>query len=147
MTTIAVRNGMMACDSMEVVESEAGGSRAFYYCRKIYKIDGELIGMSGDSDGGLLWFDWYMDGCRDKDFRTQMQEYDFDVLILHKGGRIETSGTSGAITEQHDPFYAIGSGSKCALAAMHMGAAADRAVGIASLVDTYTGGETQVFTI
>jgi len=135
----------MACDSQVGVSSDGGGDRAYYHCDKIYPIQGELIGGSGETAGISLWFEWYMDGCRDKKLRKRMWEVDFDIVILHKDGRIEASDCSGNIEETHEPFYAIGSGTKCALAAMHCGKSAEEAVEIAKLIDPHTGGKVQVF--
>lgn len=141
MTTIAVKTGVMACDSMLVISSEAGGDRAYYNTRKVYPIEGEFIGVAGDSAGADLWIDWYMDGCSGKSLFKAMQEYDFDIVILHKSGLVQASDQSGVITTLDEPFYAIGSGTKCALAAMHMGATAVEAVEIAAKIDPHTGGK------
>jgi len=145
MTTIAVRNGIMACDSMVGVSSDGGGDRAYFHSEKVYPIEGELIGGSGETAGILIWIEWYMDGCEDKKLRKRMWEVDFDIVLLHSDGRIQTSDACGNIEDCHEPFYAIGSGTKCALAAMHMGATAAEAVEIAKKIDPHTGGKVQVF--
>jgi len=46
----------------------------------------------------------------------------------------------GAYTEDVSTFCAWGSGMPCALAALHMGASAAKAVSVAAVVDTSTGG-------
>ena len=135
----------MACDSMVVVSSDAGGERAYYHCKKVYPIEGEFIGCSGESGGSLLWFEWYMDGCDNETLRTQMAEEDFDIVILHSDGKIQCSDGAGIIEDIHEPFYAIGSGTKCALAAMHCGKSATEAVEIAMKIDPHTGGKVQVY--
>ncbi len=145
MTTIAVRDGIMACDSMVGVSSEGGGDRAYYHSEKIYPIEGELIGGSGETAGILMWFEWYMDGCRDKKLRKRMWETDFDIVILHEDGTIQASDASGNFEPVNEPFYAIGSGTKCALAAMHCGETAEGAVEVSKLIDPHTGGDVQVF--
>ena len=147
MTTIAVRDGKMACDSMVGISSDGGGDRAYYHCEKVFDITGELIGGAGETAGISLWYEWYMGGCEDKKLRKRMWEVDFDIVILHADGRIESSDGSGNIEETHEPFYAVGSGTKCALAAMHCGKSAEEAVEIAKLIDPHTGGKVQVFTV
>jgi hypothetical protein len=147
----------MACDSQEGIGSEGGGDRAYYKCNKIYPIyngDNEdellyLIGCSGDSDGAPLFIEWFSgyhdtDLC-DKQILKRMFEFDTEALILHPNGTVETGSTYGIVHECNEPFYAIGSGTKCALAAMHCGKTAAEAVDIAKKIDPHTGGETQVF--
>jgi len=157
MTTIAVRDGIMACDSQEGIGSEGGGDRAYYMCSKIYPIyndddDGELlylIGCSGDSDGAPLFIEWFSDFYEtefcDKQILKRMHEFDTDALILHADGTIQTGSSYGIVHECNEPFYAIGSGSKCALAAMHCGKSAEDAVEISKKIDPHTGGKVQVF--
>jgi len=156
-TTIVVRDGVMACDSMEGIHSEGGGDRFYLNSQKVYTVHDEqdevlcYIGCSGDSDGCPLFVDWYAEFydteyC-DKQILKRMFEFDTEALILHSDGQIETGSTYGVVHPCHEPFYAIGSGSKAALAAMHMGADAIKAVDIACKVDPHTGGEIQVFRI
>ena len=64
-----------------------------------------------------------------------------ELAIFHRDGRIISIEAEGMWFEPADaPFMALGSGSKAALGALHMGATAEQAVAIASLVDTFTGG-------
>ena len=144
-TTIAVRDNVMACDSEVGISTDGGGARSYYNSIKIYKIEGEFIGGSGESAGVLLWYDWYMNGCKGKRLSKRMWEFDFDIIILHSDGRIQASDASGTFEDINEDFYAIGSGTKCALAAMHCGRSAEEAVEISKLIDSHTGGKVQVF--
>jgi len=144
-TTIAVKAGRMACDSMEVIRSKAGGVRKYLNSDKVFECPGEFIGIAGESDGGLLWWDWYVDGCDSKKLERALLEYEIDVLILHKDGSVQTSSQACTFYTVREPFYAIGSGTKCALAAMHCGKTAAEAVAISALIDLNTGGDVQVF--
>jgi hypothetical protein len=155
-TTIAVRDMTMACDSQEGISSDGGGDRAYYKCNKIYPIYDEkdnllyLIGCSGDSDGAPLFIEWFTeyydtDLC-DKQILKRMFEFDTEALILHDDGTIETGSTFGIIHECNEDFYAIGSGTKCALAAMHCGKTAAESIEISKKIDSHTGGKVQVFT-
>jgi hypothetical protein len=146
----------MACDSQEGIGSEGGGDRAYYRSNKIYPIYSEngkdieyLIGCAGDSDGAPLFIEWFIeyydtDYC-DKQILKRLFEFDTDALILHADGTIETGSSYGIIHECNEEFYAIGSGTKCALAAMHMGATAAESIEIAKKIDPHTGGKVQVF--
>ena len=62
-------------------------------------------------------------------------------MVFHRDGRVFSFETDGLWFEPAEvPFMALGSGSKAALGALHMGADAVRAVEVASLADAYTGG-------
>ena len=157
MTTIAVRDGIMARDSQEGVHSEGGGDRAYYACSKIYPIyndtDSEklsyLIGCAGDSDGAPLFIEWFIEyyntEFNDKQILKRLYDFDVDALILSADGTVETGSSYGVVHECNEKFYAIGSGTKCALAAMHLGCSAEEAVEIAKKIDPHTGGKVQVF--
>jgi len=157
-TTIAVKDGIMACDSQEGIHSDGGGDRAYYKCSKIYPIYDEtgnevlyLIGCSGDSDGAPLFIEWFTEFYEtefcDKQILKRMYEFDTDALILHADGTIETGSSYGIIHECNEDFYAVGSGTKCALAAMYLGKSAEEAVEVSKKIDPHTGGKVQVFSI
>ena len=157
MTTIAVRDGIMACDSQEGIYSDGGGDRAYYKSNKIYPVYSNaeeeellyLIGCSGDSDGAPLFIEWFTEyydtEFSDKQILKRMYDFDTDALILSANGIIETGSTFGVIHECNEDFYAIGSGTKCALAAMHCGKTAEESIEIAKKIDPHTGGAVQVF--
>ncbi len=153
MTTIAYRDGVLAADSQTTIQTEAGGSRKFRCTPKLLTknvlIDGEpqevIIALAGESAPGLAFFNWF-----DGDFETKdtpeifVQNLpDFTALVLFAHGLYEFDAycTADKIIE---PFYAIGSGAKAALGAMHAGATAEQAVEIACKVDPYTSGPVQV---
>lgn len=144
MTTICYRGGVLAADT----RLHAGGEVIFQErASKIWRVDhGDtrppmIAGMSGDFS------------CQEK----------FEKFLLNNGGfpewEQECSGISVSYSDPDPtvrvygrfggryvvaPFVALGSGSAAALAAMHMGADARRAVEIAMLVDPFTGGEIDV---
>lgn len=63
-------------------------------------------------------------------------------VLIEADGRVrEFEGTGELFVDA--PFYAWGSGMPPALAALHMGATAERAVEIAILIDPNSGGATQ----
>lgn len=156
MTTIAVRDGVIACDSMEGIHTSGGGDRYYANTDKIYPIysaeDDQLlylIGISGDSDGAPILIEWYTDFylteyC-DKNIIKRMYDFDTEAIVLHRDGSVETTSTYGVVHPCREPFYAIGSGTKCALAAMHCGLSAAEAVEVAKRVDPHTGGRVQVY--
>lgn len=132
MTTIAYRDGLIACDS-QVTSSETKYAKA----KKIRKLgDGSLIGVSGD------WCAAYrlMMGMRDdgtlppallentKGACAMLIRTDHSMWIIEGGPR-------GGLYPVIGPFLTDGSGFGFAMAAMMGGAAADKAVAIACELD------------
>lgn len=136
MTTIAVRMGVMAADSRVTHDSEGGGSRVTR-CVKLLRVRDALVGLSGESEPGLIFLDWYKSGKREAPGVLIDGEADFTALVLTPKGLFEY-GKYCRPEKILDKFWAIGSGTKAALGAMHMGASAERAVEIACLIDPYT---------
>ena len=145
MTTIAVRDGVMAADTM--------GHSSEKLCRskKLFRVsNGDVIGFSGVWIDGKLFIDWYDKGA-DRDmpppWRTQGDEkVNFNALVLTADGIYEWSWELVA-DRVLDDFWAIGSGSPAALAAMHCGRNAQEAVYIAMEIDPYTGGDVETMEV
>lgn len=141
MTTIAYKAGIIAADSRETCEDESAGVTT-NRCEKLFrKRVGKrdvVIATAGDSYSGMLFVDWYGTG---KDAPASLlaldSDQDFDVLILDRGKVLVANHLCRSI-EVIDPFCAIGSGRKAALAAMHCGRSAREAVRIACLLDPYS---------
>lgn len=145
MTTIAFRNGVLAADSQTTTHTEEGGSRLFR-CVKLYpKVvkhadapdEHVIIGTAGESFSSLLFVDWY--GTSDKEIpeRLLTGEADFTCIVLTQAGLFEYDKWCRG-EKILEPFYAVGSGAKAAMAAMHAGASAKRSVEIACLIDPYS---------
>lgn len=144
MTTIAVRAGVMAADSRVTHSSEAGGSRVAQ-CVKIFRKAGDLVGLAGESEPGLVFLDWY--GTKKAPPSVLIDaEADFTALVLTTKGMFEY-GKYCRPEKVIGKFWAVGSGAKAALAAMHMGASAYRAVEIAALIDPYTAAPFSVLSL
>lgn len=143
MTTIAYRDGVIAADSQVTVDSEAGGARKFR-CEKLYRKTvgigrnrrDVIIGTSGESSPSLLFVDWYGSGKDVPEFFIYGTA-DFTCLIVEPDG-IWEADTYCRPERIMEPFYAIGSGAKAALAAMHCGKTAEQAVEIACRVDPFS---------
>lgn len=130
----------MAADSRVTVSSDAGGDRV-YRCHKIFEKDtlreGKvLIGTAGESSPALLFVDWY---GTDQPKPTELleSEADIDIVVLSKRGVFAYDKWCRG-EKIIDRFYAIGSGTKAALGALHMGASAIQAVAIACKIDPYS---------
>lgn len=145
MTTIAYRDGVLAADSWAVYSSEAGGSRR-HTCQKLYRksiTEGRktfdvVIGTAGEGFPALVFVDWYGSGKPVPDVLQNLGG-DFLCVVLKPDGLYEAD-VFCRLDKVKDEFYAIGSGAKAALAAMHCGKSAVEAVRIAARIDPYTGG-------
>lgn len=143
-TTVVYRDGVMAADSRATIETEAGGAR-MYRCEKLYrKIVGTgrkrhevLLGVAGEATPALLFVDWYGSDKPPPQIFADMVS-DFSVLIYSKHGLFEADAycRPERILER---FWAIGSGAKAALGALHMNASARQACSVACKIDPYSG--------
>lgn len=146
MTVIAYRSGILAADSRESTEGEAGGI-SYTTCEKLFrKRVGRrdvLIGTAGGSYLGMVFVDWYQGRStkfseppavlRDADLAE-----DFEILLVEEHG-VYTVNHLCRPVKIIEPFAAIGCGRKAALALMHHGASARKAVELTCRVDPLCG--------
>ena len=137
MTTVAIRDGVLAVDSL----ATQAGWKVSLNVPKLFKTrSGEVgakIGSVASADNFLLWMTRGRRG-RPPDLKEAT------VVLLSKSGKTVTvfeGDGSFQIDLIKEPFVAFGSGMAAALGAMHAGANARRAVEIACMLDTSTGGE------
>lgn len=139
MTTIAYRAGVIAADSRMTVEDESAGTH-YRNCQKLYRKiaykSEVIIATAGEGGAGDLFVNWY--GSK-KEPPAILATAEFRCLVLDNNGLWEFDKYCHPekITEE---FWAIGSGAKAALGAMHAGADAPEAVLIAIKVCNYSGG-------
>jgi len=142
MTTIAYKDGVVAADSRETWDSEAGGA-SYHKCAKLFrkklKNRDVVIATAGATYSGMVFVDWYGSDTPAPDHLTMIEDSDkdFDALILDSGKLYQVNHMCRPV-EIVDGFIAIGSGRKSALAAMHCGKSAEEAVRIACLIDPYS---------
>lgn len=142
MTTLAVKNGVMAADSRVTVESENGVRT--YECEKLFRkkiVDAAgdydvIIGLAGESTPGLLFLDWYGSSEPAPTALTE-GEAEFTALILTPHGLFEADAYCRPERVLNDP-HAVGSGAPAAMGAMLAGATAAQAVAISCRVDIYS---------
>jgi hypothetical protein len=143
LTTIVFRDGILAADSRATIQTEAGGSRVFR-CEKLYrktigtgrKRHEVILGLAGESTPALLFVDWYGSDKPPPQVFADMVS-DFSVLIYSKHGLFEADAYCRP-ERVIEKFWAIGSGAKAALGAMHAGADARKACSIACRIDPYS---------
>lgn len=139
MTTIAIRDGIMAADT-SVWEGCYRGSK-----QKIVRTSlGHLFATCGDSGITERLAKWIEDGESEDRLPRIVEKTDFAALVLYRDGSV------GHYTERFmrsmidGPFFALGSGNEFALGAMAMGASAEKAVEIACQFDPWSRGPVQV---
>ena len=149
MTTIAVRKGLIACDSR--VSSDDGISveiiNKVWFSKRhpvAYCVAGTLANASAMTH--IIDAHTYMPWEKPKLWNTNDRPsmVGSRMLIVCKDGRtfcIEEQGWY----ESTGPYHALGTGAMAALAAMKMGASAKRAVEIAITLDQYSGAPVHLF--
>ena len=137
MTTIAWDGKTVAADSRvtrgdHVIPGEAN-------LRKIIHLrDGSVFAGSGVLENINLALNWIEDGMPER--KPTIKEAMRGFVVNHDGEVFEFSEAL-ILDRCYAPFFAIGSGDQYALAAMHLGCDARRAVEVAATFDTGTGGE------
>lgn len=149
MTTIVYRDGVMAADSCETIEEESAGDHV-RKCAKLFRYDGYLIGLQGESTPGMVFLNWFtgfkgMPGVHTKRPDELVDsDADFTALVVTPRGQVFEFDRWCIATRRYGGFHAVGSGVKAALGALHMGASAPAAVRIAAKIDPYTRGPVHV---
>ena len=134
MTVIAYSNGMLAAD------------KAATHCgflnvvTKIYRVNGGLVALAGDSDSALDLLAWFRAGRDPKTYpECQKGENTASAIFIDADGRIWTYNKTANAQLNEQPYYALGSGRDYALAAMHLGFDARKAVEVACALDINCG--------
>jgi hypothetical protein len=94
-----------------------------------------LVAVTGDFSMGMEMVDWFADGAKPSEFRSDWRDPDKGgacMLVVRKSGVVQYESSPVPI-QFTGPFCASGSGSMAALAAMHCGKSAAEAVEIASI--------------
>jgi len=138
MTTIAAdhRAGVMVSDS----RCNSGGT--WFPSNKVYRIAGELIGISGNCLDEQKWLKWHRAGRKGP--RPKMEA--FEAVVLRADG-VYVYDSTGLEMRIERGFHAVGSGGAAATAVMLAGHPALEAVEIACKVDADSGGEVRVFNL
>lgn len=148
MSTVAFKDGIMACDSMMCFD---GDEKQLGLC-KIGRTKNYLFGYVGRLSQMFPLFDWVLLHEGLKEWRSPEDSYKFrdnlqtsgdDVgaaLLANEYGQLWTVTTEGFCVPMPSRQYAVGSGCEYALGAMHAGATASDAVAAANEYDVSSGG-------
>jgi hypothetical protein len=135
-TTLAWDGSTLASDSRLMDDAAIEPMTA----KKIWRVNGRIIGVCGSYEEGLEFVRWFADGKPED--RKPKGMSDFRAIV------VENNGKAYEYTERLVPvpcgkITAAGSGRAPALAAMMAGADAVKAVKIAARIDYATGGKVQ----
>ena len=132
MTTVAFRDGVMACDS------KVSGDFLSKIQDKVVKGRGVLVGYCGDLIAAWSGAMYLAGEVQDRPITTR--EDDVMFLIYRDGELYLADAEFREVPLKPMKYYAIGSGGQAAMVAMHMGATAGEAIKMAIRVDDGSGG-------
>lgn len=135
MTTIAWDGKVLAADK------RMGFGTEHATVTKISRLNGCLVGWAGGSALGRAMENWYARGCEIADFPVSQRNDDKcgSLLVIHPDGSILQYSQEPFAIRIEEAFYAIGSGSAFASAAMYLGHDARRAVEVSCALDMNSG--------
>lgn len=110
--------------------------------KKIFRVKNMIVGYSGEMALGTQFIKW-LSGKGDKPKFTD--DDSFSAIVIKKGKCYQYDKT--LIPLYSEPYAAIGSGAKFAIAAMDCGKCAKDAIKIAKRRDSATGGNIKVIKI
>ena len=111
---------------------------------KIHRVNGALIGVSGNMEQALRFIEWRRNPEQRPSFAEQPN---FAALELTIDGGILYWGAELIPIPVENDYFAIGSGSPYALGALAMGATPKEAIKVATKWDEATGSEIQSVTL
>lgn len=143
MTVIAYKDGVLAADK---AATWAGYRNTV---TKIHRVPGGLVALCGDGDCALELLQWFRDGRVIADWPKAQRDKDDrgSAVFIDSDGRCLTYDKTPYPQHNEQPFYSIGSGRDYALAAMHLGHDARRAVEVACALDINCGNGIDTLTL
>ncbi len=137
MTTIAIKRNTLAADTQLTL-----GDDIKIYCQKIHILGaGEVVAIAGNVDAEFHFKRWLIAGMKPDEWAayfSELKEPKYEAIYIDRfKSRWYFQDGSDCQPIEHR-FYAIGSGSKLAMAAMHMGLSAVDAVLLAGDLDVNT---------
>lgn len=128
MTAIAYRDGIMAADTMSVVDEHV----KLLDEQKIGKHKSHLFAISGENCPTLKDFKtWFFPDLGQPRRKPYGGNFKFEAMVVTPEGEIQQWDQRGTYEVMKLPFYAIGSGKEVCLGALELGATARQAVAAA----------------
>jgi hypothetical protein len=142
---------VIAWDGKTLAADKRGCQSGFVYSvTKIFRVKNRLVGFSGDAGRIGEFLAWLKAGAHPKtypknDYDSKDESYVW-MLVIRADGTIEKYETSGYPIIVEEPFFATGGGRDYAIAAMHLGFDARRAVEVACRFDEGSGNGIDILT-
>lgn len=135
MTVIAWDGKTLAAD-----KRACNGTSSSNTVTKIHRWIGGLCGFSGDLDLGMAMVQWLENGADAGSFPARQKTEDsVAFIVVHNGGRVVRYEREPVPLHFENRIQAMGSGRDYALAAMHLGHDARKAVEVACALDCGCG--------
>ncbi|TFZ81621.1 hypothetical protein [Candidatus Macondimonas diazotrophica] len=142
MSTLAYRDGVLACDMQVTGENQTGARTVL----KVRRVDEMLFGGTGCPWQVFQYFEWISRGMPEDEIPI-MAKIDPDDTYMSEFLWIDQNGVAWHSSNVHLPhfypsnveYWASGSGSSFALGAMAAGSDAITAIQMAAKHDIYTG--------
>jgi ATP-dependent protease HslVU (ClpYQ) peptidase subunit len=140
MTTIAIKDGVMACDSLV----SQGDMKTQFKFPKIIKVGDNIYGFAGSCHNILLVQEYLKGNIM---FQDIPESVNIEYVSLNRKGHIMSHHIcKGFSTQMPAPkTHALGSGGEYAMVAMRCGKSATEAVKIAIEFDCHSGGPVKSF--
>jgi 20S proteasome alpha/beta subunit len=143
MTIIAWDGQTLAADKRAVNNGFKGGT-----VTKIHRWKGGLCGFAGDLDVGMQMVEWLRNGAVASDFpKQQAEKQACSFMVIGADKRVFRYETTPILLHFENETHAMGSGRDYALAAMHLGLTARRAVEVAIALDSGCGNGIDTLTL
>lgn len=143
MTVIAWDGKTLAADKRAVLAGFKGGT-----VTKIHRWDGGLCAFSGDFALGVAMLEWLRAGAKPSEFPQRQRTDDWvSFMVVHEDGRVVRYEKDPVALPFENVPQAMGSGRDYALAAMHLGFDARRAVEVACALDNGCGNGIDTMTL
>ncbi|MBU3577526.1 hypothetical protein [Polynucleobacter sp. UK-Kesae-W10] len=135
MTTIVWDGKILAADK-QVTNADSGHG----ITTKIFRVNGSLVAGAGSADVFSSLLHWYINGAIEEDFPSiQADTNDATFMVISPEGRVMFYNRTPHPMIIENEYTAMGSGRDYALAALHLGCDAVKAVQVACEFDVYSG--------
>lgn len=135
MTVIAWDGKTLAADKRAMNNGFKGGT-----VTKIHRWPGGLCAFAGDFDVGMQMVQWLRAGADASNYPKQQAEKSAaSFLVVNRDGTVDRYESTPVPLRMENQQQAMGTGRDYALAAMHLGCDAQRAVLVACALDSACG--------
>ncbi|MFA5898060.1 MAG: hypothetical protein WC829_02985 [Hyphomicrobium sp.] len=114
---------------------------------KIFRVGDALCATAGSAGGGEEMLVWFRDGAKASEFPASQRGDDWAGLMVIRSGEILKYEKSPYPIRLEDKAFAIGCGRDYAIAAMHLGHDARKAVEVAIALDSGCGNGIDTLTL